>query len=316
MQIALADFSHKQELLELWREAFGDDEDYILSFLSGYLIPEYNTPVVRVDGRIVSVLYLVEFELYSSMRVIGNCAYLFAAATLEEYRGRGYMSALMKYASELYKNRGISAIFLFPQEGAESLFKFYEKFGFKAVYQAKRICAGTASDLTGFRLVNRAIDDTAVFDALYGSYAEFTAKQALSPKKDRLFYFKCAASYLQEPNRYFAVFERELNNNVEKFCHVFYKKFENNYYVDDIIIAEYNKMQKGAQRKFEEVAGLLAAFILNSGDNIKIEMNVLPESFTDDGNIKLAMILGLSEQAKNIIKNLSAPVYLNMYMNI
>ena len=327
MKIELADFSHKRELIELWQEAFGDSEEFILSFLNGYLIPEYNVPVVVVGGRIVSALYLVEFELYSEMKIIGNCAYLFAAATLEKYRGRGYMSALMKYSAELYKNRGVSAIFLFPQEGSEKLFGFYSQFGFSAVYQAKKICGwengARAGDLTGFRLINHAIDDVEVFDGLYKSYVEFTAGQPLSPLKDRLFYFKCASSYLEEADRYFAVFERETGektetaeNNVEKFCYVFYKKFENHYHIDDIIVAEYNKMRAGAKRNFEEITKLLAGFILNAGDNIKIEMNVPPESFSDSGNIKMAMILSLNGQTESILNNLSSPVYLNMYMNI
>lgn len=317
MEIKLADFSHKQELLKLWQEAFGDDEDFILSFLNGYLFPEYNAPVVFVDGKIVSALYLIEFPLYSNQKVIGICAYLFAAATREEYRGCGYMSALMKYAAELYKNRGISAIFLFPQESAENLFNFYSKFGYKSIYQAKKISATPKNlDLTGFRLVSHEINNEEVFDELYKSYVEFTAKQSLSPLKDRLFYFKCASSYLESPDKHFAAFERATANNVEKFCYVFYKKFENNFYIDDIIMAEYIKMHKNAQRNFTEVSELLAEFILKSDDNVKVEMNILPEDFTDKDNIKTAMILPLNEEAKNIAENLKSPIYLNMFMNI
>ena len=332
MQIKLADFSHKQELFELWQEAFGneDSDDFIWSFLNGYLIPEYNAPVVFADGKIVSALYLIEFELYSNMQIIGNCAYLFAAATRRQYRGRGYMSALIEYAAGLYKKRGISAIFVFPQEDSGNLFDFYEKFGFKSIYQikVKKMPAQknmrTDIDLTGLRLVNHAVNDEKIFDGLYKSYAEFTAKQNLSPMKDRLFYFKCASSYLDSPGRYFAVFERisdnnrdnSDNNNVEKFCYVFYKKFENNYYIDDIIMSEYNNMRESAQRKFEDVSQLLAEFILNNSDGARLEMNAPPENFTDKDNIKTAMILSLSEKAGSIIKNLKSPVYLNMFMNI
>ena len=171
---------------------------------------------------------------------------------------------------------------------------------------------GEFTDLTGFRLVNHEIDNVDIFDGLYKSYAEFTARQSLSPMKDRLFYFKCASSYLSEPGRYFGVFEREINNNVEKFCYVFYKKFENNYYIDDIIIAEYSEL-RGSAVDFGEVAGLLADFILNSGDNIRLEMNILPEDF---GDTKLGMILGLNERVENIVEKLKSPVYLNMFMNI
>jgi hypothetical protein len=229
------------------------------------------------------------------------------------------MGALIKYAAELYKNRGISAIFLFPQEGSQKLFNYYGQFGFKAVYQAKKIGAQSLQediDLTGFRLVNHEINNEEIFDGLYSAYVEFTARQSLAPMKNRLFYFKCASSYLDEPGRYFGVFERELydgaDNNVEKFCYVFYKKFENNYYIDDIIMTEYNKM-RGNALNYSKITGLLADFILISGDDIKIEMTVLPESFDDN---KLAMILALDEKVNDIADNLKSPVYLNMFMNI
>jgi hypothetical protein len=139
------------------------------------------------------------------------------------------------------------------------------------------------------------------------------ARRALKIKQP---VFKRASSYLEEPDRYFAVFEREINNNVEKFCYVFYKKFENNYYIDDIIMAEYTEMRENAQRKFNEVSGVLADYILSSGGDIKLEMNVLPEDFDDKDNNKTAMILALNEKVGYIAENLKSPVYLNMYMNI
>ncbi|MCL2098886.1 MAG: GNAT family N-acetyltransferase [Oscillospiraceae bacterium] len=308
MEIKLADFSHRQELLELWREAFGDSEDYILSFLNGYFIPEYNAPVAVFDGKIISALYLVEFELYSGRSPIGTCAYLFAAATRAEYRGQGYMGHLIEYAAELYKNRGISAIFLFPQENAGKLFDYYAKFGFLPLYQTKKISVQKHMrdiDLTGFRLMDRRLDDTEMFDRLYAAYAEFTAKQHLSPLKDRLFYFKCASSYLDSPESHFAVLECGKNNNVKEFCYVFYRKFGNNYYIDDIIITEC--------AEYDKSAAFLTEIMLKLGDDINIEMNVLPENFSEH---KLAMILPLTETVEAVIKKLDKPVYLNMFMNI
>jgi len=324
MQIKLADLSHKQELIEIWREAFGDDEDYISGFLGEYLIPGYNAPVIINNGKIASALYMIELELYADKRVVGKCAYLFAAATRESERGRGYMGELIRYAIELYKKRGFYAIFLFPQEGDESLFRYYAKFGFEPVYGAKRVNYSPINEPRtddtpfkkmelrsdgnrelrniSFRLVNHDIVKPEIFAELYQAYTEFTVRQSLSPLKDKLLYYKCASSYLDEPDRHFGVFE----NNVEKFCYVFYKKFENNYYIDDIIMAECKKT-----REFNETVRLLTDYILSLGCGL--EINMPPESFDDN---KLAMILGLSEDIKYIIKGLDSPVYLNMYMNI
>ena len=315
VNISLADFSHKKELTELWIEAFGDDEKFISSFLNAYMIPEYNVPVVSEGGKIISALYLIDFPIYSSRNNLGDCAYLFAAATNKNYRNKGYMSRLISYSAELCKNRGLKAIFLFPQN--KELFEYYKKFGFKTIYAAKKIIVGqrpaSAAPLgePEFRLVEKDITDVKVFDGLYDSYTEFTAKQELAPMKDRLFYFKCASSYIDTPNAHFAVFEKinkiheknaENTYNVEKFCYVFYKKYKNTYYIDDIILSEY--------------ADMLADFILNSDENAKLEMNVLPETFTDSQNVPLAMLLPLSDEIKNITAHLKSPVYINMFMNI
>ena len=333
-KISLADFSHKRELTELWIEAFEDDEKFIKSFLDSYMIPEYNVPVMIADGKIASAFYLIEFELYSNMKSVGTCVYLFAAATKKEYQNRGYMSKLIGYAAELCKNRGLKAIFLFPQ--SESLFSFYARFGFESIYQAKKIklnniCYDTKKDFKDFSrlsLKEYDITDTNIFDELYKSYVEFTAKQDLAPLKDRLFYFKCASSYLDTSENKFAIFERKNDensendtnreNNVEKFCYVFYKKDKNTYYIDDIIISEYIKIRTNMEKKFEETADLLADYILSQGNGMveTVEINVLPTSFSGSQNVKTAMILPLSDSIAGIVKNLKSPVYLNMFMNM
>ena len=330
-KIILADFSRKQELTELWVEAFGDGEEFISSFLDAYMIPEYNVPVVlEENGKIASMFYLIEFDLYSNRKNLGKCAYLFAAATKKEYRNKGCMSELIKYAVELYKNRGFKAIFLFPQNQNQKLFDYYAKFGFENIFSAKKIIVGhddpgvprkknAFTDIHGasgmprptcnLRLEDKDITDVDIFDGLYDSYIEFTARQILSPIKDRLFYFKCAKSYLDnsenpEITPHFAVFE----NNVEKFCYVFYKKYKNTYYIDDIIFTGYDNISN--------IIETLSGYILNFGDNVNIEINIPPVSQSDSQNVPLAMLLPLSGDIKNITGNIKVPVYLNMFMNL
>jgi len=335
MYISLADLSHKKELIDLWAETFGDGEKFISSFLDAYMIPEYNVPVIIENAKIASVLYLIDFPLYSNRNNLGDCAYLFAAATKKEHRNKGCMSQLISYSAELCKNRGLKAIFLFPQDQDKKLFDFYSKFGFKTIYAAKKIKTQTPAISnkvrksapfqkgaveSGFRLVDQDITNAEIFDGLYNSYAEFTAKQELAPMKDRLFYFKCASSYLENPDARFAVFEKihgkpaENTHNVDKFCYVFYKKYKNTYYIDDIIHSKY--------------ADLLADFLLNSPDHgVNLEINLLlpatatpatatPLIFSDSQTVPLAMLLPLSGEVCYITENLKSPVYINMFMNI
>jgi len=313
IKISLADFSHKKELADLWIEAFGDDEQFVNSFIDSYMIAEYNVPVATVDGKVVSALYMIDFELYSNLECIGTCSYLFAAATKKEYRNKGFMSKLIEYTAELYKNRDIKAIFLFPQNQNDNLFRYYSKFGFKDIYKTKKIYSipDAPSAVNDLELQTEDITNVEVFDELYDAYVHFNAKQSLSPMKDRLFYFKCAKSYLDstEENTCFAIFQ----NNVEKFCYVFYKKSKNVYYIDDIIFIESDKMTKNLKNERDKTLALLAGYIKNQGCGY--EINALPTDFSGE-NDSLAMILPLDKKIKDIIDNLKVPVYLNMFMNL
>ena len=319
MEYSLADFSHKRELTELWTEAFSDSEKFISSFIDAYMIPEYNVPVIIEDKRIVSALYLIDFELWSETKNLGSCAYLYAAATKNGYRNRGFMSGLVKHAAELCEGRGLSAVFLFPQAMDKRLFEFYGKSGFKPIYKTKRIkyAAGQKNDFAGYRLEDADITNTEIFDPLYESYVYSTVRQELAPKKDRFFYFKCASSYLETPENskirtHFAVFYK----NSEILCYVFYKKYDGICYIDDITLpAE----RKASGEKLNDTANELADFFVNSGNFAKtpeLYLNVPPVSASDPDNAPLAMLLPISGDVRGIADNLKNPVYINMFMNL
>ena len=329
--ITLADFSHKKELIDLWSQAFGDDERFISSFLEAYMIPGYNVPVMCneyerssyavhtnrsiVDGKIVSALYLLNFDLYSNSEMLGECAYLFAAATKEGYKNSGHMSELIRYSVDLCRSRNQKAIFLFPQAQNPKLFDFYSKFGFESIYAAKKI-KGTGKGGTAhnsFKLTEKAITDAEILDELYAAYTKFTAKQPLAPFKDKLFYLKCAESYLntdEDPDTtaHFAVLESINEHNFEKFCYVFYKKSKNISYIDDIIFIKDKNILKTAE--------ILADILSNSGDCMNFEINVPSLSPEDAQNTPLAMILPLDERIRGIIRKMETPGYINMFMNL
>jgi GNAT superfamily N-acetyltransferase len=310
--ITLADNSHRAELTGLWAGAFGDGEAFISSFLEAYMIPGCNVPAVISGKEVVSALYLLDFPLYSNGKVFGECAYLFAAATKKEFRNRGHMSELIGYSAGLCRKRGKRAVFLFPQGGDPGLFGFYMKFGYMSVFAAKKItgAAGGAAPKP-FRLTKQRINDPGVFGQVYKAYEKITAKLPLAPQKDRLFYLKCAASYLEDgetPGGRFAVLERINEHNSEKICYVFYKKYKNNYYIDDIIPI--------GDEKYGEIAEILADVLSEPENGANFEINVPPQSFSDAGNTPLAMILPLDEGTGDIIRGLEAPVYINMFMNV
>ena len=120
-------------IIILWKEAFGDTKEDICFFLDAHFKPE-NTVVNDIDGKITSVLFLLE-----GFMNINDCDYpsyyLYAACTLKEYRGRGQMAELLDFAAKTAQNRKKYFVCLKPAE--ESLFDYYSRFGYKTFFYKK-----------------------------------------------------------------------------------------------------------------------------------------------------------------------------------
>ncbi len=134
----MIDFAKKSDIAELsalWKESFGDSDEYINNFMTRRFIPG-NTLVYRVQGSVVSQLFLLEGDLridsvrYPSM-------YIYAACTSQSFRGRGIMAALIERAHEIAKDRNVDFICLVP--GEEGLFNYYSKCGFVTAFEKKRL---------------------------------------------------------------------------------------------------------------------------------------------------------------------------------
>ena len=71
-------------LKALWREVFGDTDEYIDAFFQNVYQPGMAS-VIEEDGTVVAAAYAVPF---------GAVRYIFAVATRPKYRGRGYGRAV------------------------------------------------------------------------------------------------------------------------------------------------------------------------------------------------------------------------------
>ncbi len=111
----------------LYREAFCDNDAEFEKALFKNCFKYCK--FIKENDKIVSMLFLLptvfETESYSK-----KSAYIYAAATLKEYRGKGYMTKLIK------EQQGDMPLFLRPAN--DNLIKFYEDLGFKTV-SAKKI---------------------------------------------------------------------------------------------------------------------------------------------------------------------------------
>ena len=107
----------------LWKEAFSDTDEFLSSFWNSAFSAD-RCRCVTVDGKAVSALYW--FDCSCRGRKI---AYLYAIATLKEYRGRGICRALMEDTRRHMSSLGYSGAVLVP--GGRELFGFYEKLGYR-----------------------------------------------------------------------------------------------------------------------------------------------------------------------------------------
>ncbi len=145
-------------LTELWQQSFGDSREYIRMFLEQNF-DRIKTLVYMVDEKPVSVVYLLSVTYVTALACIHKrkCLYLYAAATLPEFRGKGYLGMLLSYIRVHIPE----PVLLVP--GAESLISYYEKQGFSMLQTDRR---WESRRILGHSLQNymvREISDKAYF---------------------------------------------------------------------------------------------------------------------------------------------------------
>ncbi|MGN0493022.1 MAG: GNAT family N-acetyltransferase [Acutalibacteraceae bacterium] len=131
---------NNKALREIYREAFGDDGEFENRLFS--LCGEYLRSV-SCGEETAAMLFALPCKIIGCGEEL-DAYYLYAAATKKEYRGRGYMSRLIR---ELIKEE--KPIFLKPQN--DRLTGFYERLGFQRFNAVTRGETGkTALPLGGF----------------------------------------------------------------------------------------------------------------------------------------------------------------------
>ena len=115
------------ELKQLWKEVFGDSDEYLHTFFEK-VYREENTLVHTENGKIVSALYMIPYKMIIDGKM-QDIIYLYALATDYKHRGRGIMSTLIEEAHKIGTDRGYTLSVLIPAE--KSLFDYYRKFGYE-----------------------------------------------------------------------------------------------------------------------------------------------------------------------------------------
>lgn len=106
----------------IWQECFGDDESYTALYFTNRFT-EDNMLVCCVDGKPVSMLSLLPAVLQQEGQEV-PIRYVYAVATLPEYRRRGYARRLIEEARKLL------AEVLVLEPATPVLEEYYKKLGF------------------------------------------------------------------------------------------------------------------------------------------------------------------------------------------
>lgn len=133
--VTFANESMLPQLVTLWQKSFGDSTDYIRMFLA-WNFDRIKTIVYVTDENTeipVSVAYLLPVTYVEKGKADMPCWYLYAAATLPEYRGHGYFAEILKFVEQKLPEPMI----LVP--GEESLISYYEKQGMHVWLKARKL---------------------------------------------------------------------------------------------------------------------------------------------------------------------------------
>lgn len=145
----------------LWEEVFADDTKAFLDYYYYIKTRDNEIYVVEEDGRICSMLQLNPYVLKVEASELPS-AYIIAVATIEEYRGRGYMGGLLRTSlNEMYAKK-IPFTFLMP--AAEAIYSPYD---FRFIYEQNigKIRMESSCDETQSCPQNCVFSDAALWDA-------------------------------------------------------------------------------------------------------------------------------------------------------
>lgn len=119
-----------EQIKKIWATCFGDEEDYIQNYLDNRMT-EDNMLVVYADGKAVSMASFLPTQYLCEEEYV-DARYVYAVATLPEYRGWGFAGQILAFAKEYYKQ----PLILAPAE--ESLVDYYKKQGFVQAFPDTR----------------------------------------------------------------------------------------------------------------------------------------------------------------------------------
>lgn len=120
------------QLKELYLSCF-DESEAAADYMFENMLTANTAYAAKVEQEIAAALYLLPCGILYDDKT-ARASYLMGAGTKKEYRGKGIMSALIKYALNCAAKNGDEFSVLEPAE--ESLYSYYSRFGYKPAYSS------------------------------------------------------------------------------------------------------------------------------------------------------------------------------------
>ena len=139
------ELQEKWQTRALWKLCFGDTEDFVRLYFSMKYTPQRNS-CLKHDGRVTAALQRLPYVMMcgEAGNMTAPVAYVSGVCTHPEYRGKGYMTELMRQALHKMHSDGFWFTALIPAD--EGLFSFYEHFGYAALPAAAPVHFMAVSD--------------------------------------------------------------------------------------------------------------------------------------------------------------------------
>ena len=207
-------------LINLWHKVFGDETDYIkLFFKDAYFDSECFAEVV--DDETVSAFYLLKCVIKCDGKIYRG-RYLYAAATLSEYRGKGLMSKLINEALDYAEEEKLDFIALVPAD--DGLYNYYGRFGVKeSMYKYKYPIKNDTATMRAYREITDSEEFCKIRNSVdcnmlsYNDICNKYAFECLSYSGTRVFYLSDNA-YYAEGEELFCSDKESAMNLINNLC--------------------------------------------------------------------------------------------------
>lgn len=111
-------------LRQLWKQAFGDSDAFLDGFFATGFSPD-RCRCITWNDRVAAALYWFDCDWDGK-----KLAYIYAVATDETFRGKGFCRKLMEQTHRYLQDAGYRGAVLVP--GSRSLFELYGKLGYRS----------------------------------------------------------------------------------------------------------------------------------------------------------------------------------------